>query len=73
MSGFFIIQLLIVEYEEEKVKGFFYFKVFGKELFYNYFIYDDIKELMEDGVIRVSNDLKDLLKKGWEKNELSER
>ena len=60
-------------HEEENAKGSFYFKVFGKELFYNYFTYDDVKELIEDGVIRVSNDLKDLLKKGWEKNESSER
>lgn len=57
-------QLPITEHEEEKAKGSFYFKVFGKELFYNYFTYDDVKELIEDGVIRFSNDLKDLLKKG---------
>ncbi|CAH3156874.1 unnamed protein product [Pocillopora meandrina] len=57
-------QLPTAEHEEEKAKGSFYFKVFGKELFYNYFTYDDVKELIEDGVIRVSNDLKDLLKKG---------
>lgn len=73
MSCFSIKQLPTAEHEEEKAKGSFYFKVFGKELFYNYFTYDDVKELIEDGVIRVSNDLKDLLKKGWEKNESSER
>lgn len=67
MSCFSIKQLPTAEHEEEKAKGSFYFKVFGKELFYNYFTYDDVKELIEDGVIRVSNDLKDLLKKGWEK------
>lgn len=57
-------QLPITEYEEEKAKGSFYFKVLGKELIYNYFTYDDVKELIEDGVIRVNNDLKDMLKKG---------
>ena len=31
---------------------------------YNYFTYDDVRELIEDGVIRVNNDLKDMLKKG---------
>ena len=31
---------------------------------YNYFTYEDVKELIEDGVIRVDNDLKDILKKG---------
>ena len=67
MSCFSIKQLPTAEHEEETAKGSFYFKVFGKELFYNYFTYDDVKELIEDGVIRVSNDLKDLLKKGWEK------
>lgn len=56
--------LPITEYEEEKAKGSFYFKVLGKELIYNYFTYDDVKELIEDGVIRVNNDLKDMLKKG---------
>lgn len=57
-------QLPIAEYEEEEAKGSFYFKVFGKELIYNYFTYDDVRELIEDGVIRVNNDLKDMLKKG---------
>ena len=38
--------------------------MFGKELIYNYFTYDDVRELIEDGVIRVNNDLKDMLKKG---------
>ncbi|KAL9951822.1 hypothetical protein ACROYT_G044557 [Oculina patagonica] len=52
------------EFEEEKAKGSFYFKVLGKELVYNYFTYDDVRELIEDGVIRVNNDLKDMLKKG---------
>lgn len=33
-------------------------------MIYNYFTYDDVKELIEDGVIRVNNDLKDMLKKG---------
>lgn len=42
----------------------FYFKVFGKELIYNYFIYEDVRELIEDGVIRVNKDFKDLLKEG---------
>ena len=31
---------------------------------YNYFTYEDVKELIEDGVIRVDNNLKDILKKG---------
>ena len=57
-------QLPIAEYEEEEAKGSFYFKMFGKELIYNYFTYDDVRELIEDGVIRVNNDLKDMLKKG---------
>lgn len=50
--------------EGEKTKGSFYFKVLGKELMYNYFTYEDVKELIEDGVIRVDNNLKDILKKG---------
>lgn len=57
-------QLPIAEYEEEEARGSFYFKMFGKELIYNYFTYDDVRELIEDGVIRVNNDLKDMLKKG---------
>lgn len=57
-------QLPITEFEEEKAKGSFYFKVLGKEVMYNYFTYDDVRELIEDGVIRVNNDLKDMLKKG---------
>lgn len=57
-------QLPIAEYDEEEARGSFYFKMFGKELIYNYFTYDDVRELIEDGVIRVNNDLKDMLKKG---------
>ena len=57
-------QLPITELEGEKTKGSFYFKVLGKELMYNYFTYEDVKELIEDGVIRVDNNLKDILKKG---------
>lgn len=31
---------------------------------YNHFTYEDVRELIEDGVIRVNKDLKDLLKEG---------
>lgn len=70
MKAFFLIskQLPITEYEEQTAKGSFYFKVFGKELIYDYFTYDDVKELIEDGVIRVNSDLKDMLKKGEKRN-----
>ena len=61
---FFFNQLPITEYEEEKAKGSFHFKVLGKELIYKHFTYEDVRELIEDGVIRVNNDLKDMLKKG---------
>ncbi|CAH3178702.1 unnamed protein product, partial [Porites lobata] len=60
--------LPITELEGEKTKGSFYFKVLGKELMYNYFTYEDVKELIEDGVIRVDNNLKDILKKGKKMN-----
>ena len=57
-------KLPTAQYEEEKTKGSFYFKMMGKELFYNSFTDEDVKGFIDDGFLSMQGEFTELLRKG---------